>query len=148
MNCPRDNASLVAVRVNGCHLQKCPECEGLWLDQGELEEILKLGAEEVESRLRKCYDQPHEAEVHAEGYMRCPKCPSGRLQKVRYTIIHPVRIERCDECLGFWMDHSELDAIVSEKAELDALDSRTFGEPQQSPGGAKSAGPLSRRSAW
>ena len=43
--CPRDNAQLVAKQVGPVTIDQCPECEGIWLDKGELE-IIAAGKSE------------------------------------------------------------------------------------------------------
>jgi hypothetical protein len=40
--CPRDGATLLARQHNHVTIDQCPQCEGLWLDKGELE-ILAAG---------------------------------------------------------------------------------------------------------
>lgn len=43
--CPRDGTSLVAKESNHVTIDQCPQCEGIWLDKGELE-ILAAGSAE------------------------------------------------------------------------------------------------------
>ena len=51
----------------------------------------------------------------------------GRLQEITFTFTTRVRIDRCDQCLGVWIDAHELDRILGEKVVLDnALASPTF----------------------
>ena len=40
--CPRDGSSLVAKTSGSVTIDVCPQCEGIWLDKGELE-ILAAG---------------------------------------------------------------------------------------------------------
>ena len=42
--CPRCDVALVAKANNGVTIDQCPQCEGIWLDKGELE-ILATGRE-------------------------------------------------------------------------------------------------------
>ncbi|MDB4916890.1 MAG: hypothetical protein JWM95_4534 [Gemmatimonadetes bacterium] len=41
--CPRDGTALVARESNHVTIDECPQCEGIWLDKGELE-ILAAGS--------------------------------------------------------------------------------------------------------
>lgn len=41
MKCPKCGADLETVEQHGVHLDRCPECHGIWLDQGELEEVAR-----------------------------------------------------------------------------------------------------------
>ena len=119
MNCPRDGARLVAASFATMSLEKCPACGGLWLDYEELAQLVDLGWSKVEAYIQECDETDGDPSPSATDYMRCPRCDAGRLQGFHYTFTRPVRIDRCDTCLGFWLDCSELDAILAEKLRLD-----------------------------
>lgn len=38
--CPNDNASMTTVSRNGVEFDMCPTCRGVWLDRGELENLM------------------------------------------------------------------------------------------------------------
>jgi Zn-finger nucleic acid-binding protein len=38
--CPRDGAQLVEVERDGVTIDACPKCRGIWLDRGELEQLI------------------------------------------------------------------------------------------------------------
>lgn len=118
MNCPRDGTHLSNVRIDGVELDRCPNCAGVWLDTGELARVLTLKLSEIEGQFEE-QTAPRGAAGEAVDYMRCPRCPEGRLQRISYTVMHPVSIDRCEQCLGFWLDKSELVSIVGEKKELE-----------------------------
>ncbi len=42
MRCPKCGMDLIAVDYKGIEVDKCSECEGIWLDAGELEAVSKL----------------------------------------------------------------------------------------------------------
>lgn len=42
MKCPRDHAHLQAVIRQGIEIDICPECQGVWLDRGELEKLIEV----------------------------------------------------------------------------------------------------------
>jgi len=119
MKCPRDGAQLSTVRIDGIEPDMCPKCAGVWLDYDELKVVCGLHLTEVEKNLHEGIPVTGYEAGEVEGYMRCPQCPEGRLQQITYIFRLPVRIDRCDQCLGFWVDKTELDAIVSEKKRLD-----------------------------
>ncbi len=54
--------------------------------------------------------------------MRCPRCGVARLQETTVTYRKPTRIDRCECCLGLWLDRDELDATVSEHRYMNAFD--------------------------
>lgn len=64
--CPDDGTHLRAVDAGGIELDLCPHCHGLWLDRGELEDILRrarldAAADEIEDIVEELVD--HAAEV-------------------------------------------------------------------------------------
>ncbi len=42
MKCPKCGMELIAIDYKGIEVDKCSECEGIWLDAGELETVSKL----------------------------------------------------------------------------------------------------------
>jgi hypothetical protein len=42
MRCPKCGMQLVEIDYKGIKIDKCTECNGVWLDQGELEAIVNL----------------------------------------------------------------------------------------------------------
>jgi hypothetical protein len=42
MKCPKCGMELIALDYKGIEVDKCSECEGIWLDAGELEAVSKL----------------------------------------------------------------------------------------------------------
>ncbi len=42
MRCPKCGMELIAINYKGIEVDKCSECEGVWLDAGELEAVSKL----------------------------------------------------------------------------------------------------------
>ncbi len=42
MRCPKCGMELIAIDYKGIEVDKCSECEGIWLDAGELEVVSKL----------------------------------------------------------------------------------------------------------
>ncbi len=42
MRCPKCGMELIEIDYKNIQIDKCSECEGIWLDAGELEEISKL----------------------------------------------------------------------------------------------------------
>jgi Zn-finger nucleic acid-binding protein len=121
MKCPRDGTELSKVHVADIELDKCHQCDGIWYDPKEMERLSKARLPGTEDMLEEKYGDPPPKQGEVEGYMRCPRCKDGRLQGHFYTYTKPVRIDRCDQCFGVWLDKGELDSIVAEKEQLDSL---------------------------
>jgi len=41
LKCPKCGADLETIDQHGVSIDRCPECAGIWLDAGELDEVLK-----------------------------------------------------------------------------------------------------------
>jgi len=41
MRCPKCGLELIAINYKGMEIDKCSECHGVWLDQGEVERVIK-----------------------------------------------------------------------------------------------------------
>ena len=41
MKCPKCGDALQTINRHGVQIEHCPTCQGKWLDQGELERLLK-----------------------------------------------------------------------------------------------------------
>ena len=119
MKCPRDGTTLAKVLLLKMELDKCHKCDGIWFDRGELERLRDSSVEDIEEVLERKYGDPEHEEGTVDAYMRCPRCVDARLQRQHYTYLNPVRIDRCEKCLGIWIDDGELNAIVGEKKALD-----------------------------
>lgn len=121
MKCPKDGALLARVEIAGVEVDKCHKCDGIWCDRGEMERLRDEKIFEVEELLEEKYGNPSFFEGKTAGYMRCPRCVDSRL--VEYTVSYgkPVRIDRCQNCYGVWLDDRELNAIVEEKKQVDKV---------------------------
>ncbi|MBI5641665.1 MAG: zf-TFIIB domain-containing protein [Nitrospirae bacterium] len=42
MRCPKCGMELIEIDYKGIKVDKCSECDGIWLDAGELESVAKL----------------------------------------------------------------------------------------------------------
>ncbi|MDP2279977.1 MAG: zf-TFIIB domain-containing protein [Nitrospirota bacterium] len=42
MRCPKCGMEMIEIDYKGIKIDKCSECEGIWLDAGELEAVAKL----------------------------------------------------------------------------------------------------------
>ena len=41
MRCPKCGAALKEERVDGITVDECPDCHGMWLDEGELQKLAR-----------------------------------------------------------------------------------------------------------
>ncbi len=113
MICPRCNGSLKPKSYRGIEVDACAECEGMWLDFEELDQL----EDTVFSR-----DELKGTTIFATfaSNRACPKCqqPMKRF-KYRY---YDLELEFCEKEHGFWLDKGEekrvLELMKQEKDNL------------------------------
>ncbi len=107
IDCPRCNvqASRRVMEVFGPNIliDICPNCHGIWLDQGELKKIIKN--KKLTDYLTK------EIGTQSKSKLVCPRC--GGLMDLESA--DEVEIDVCLSCNGVWLDRGELDRL-KEKA--------------------------------
>ncbi len=75
-------------------------------------------AKKVEEELKKKMLEDERNSLKELHYMRCPKC-GMQLVEIDYK---GIKIDKCTECNGVWLDHGELEAIVNlEKSVISRL---------------------------
>lgn len=52
MRCPKCGMELIAIDYKSIEVDKCSECEGIWLDSGELEAVSKLEKSGIDKLFR------------------------------------------------------------------------------------------------
>ena len=72
MRCPLCNVPMREVRRRGVKIDVCPECRGVWLDAGEMEQLLSSaeGWEQEDFRARERHDEGREYSQHPYGRER------------------------------------------------------------------------------
>ena len=65
-------------------------------------------AKKVEEELKQKMLEDERNSLKELHYMRCPKC-GMQLVEIDYK---GMKIDKCTECDGVWLDHGELEAIV------------------------------------
>jgi hypothetical protein len=120
---------MITFELEDVEIDHCTGCGGIWLDAGELEELLgdRQQAEEVMNSFepdRACAERPR----------KCPIC-SKRMQKIIAANTKPrLLLDRCRSGDGLWFDRGELRQILAQ-ANLDPdhkvqqLLSEMFGRP-------------------
>lgn len=112
MKCLRCDGVELQIKVRGdgpdvVEIDICPECEGIWLDNKELQKLDDNFFLNVE-------DMPlSEVEATQEDQkLRCPRCEGEPvLDKVHPQDFEDVVIDTCPSCKGFWLDRGELEKV-------------------------------------
>ncbi len=77
-------------------IDACPECHGIWLDRGELRQL--IGDRKLADYLTK------DIGTKTESPLVCPRC--GGLMD--YEHAEDVEVDVCLDCRGVWLDAGEL----------------------------------------
>ena len=92
-------------------LDDCPQCGGIWFDDGELKKLRTIGDElslhSVEGQAKPDKDV---ITTEREGKL-CPIC-NERLTPYRYMYSSDVLLDECDECYGVWVQDGELEKMA------------------------------------
>ncbi|HDS84441.1 MAG TPA: hypothetical protein ENN97_04515 [Phycisphaerales bacterium] len=108
MDCPVCRTPMIVFELDEVETDYCTECQGIWLDAGELE-ILLDDAERTRRLL--CSFQPTDTD---ETLRPCPICRKS-MQKV--LIGHgekTVLTDRCTKSHGLWFDRGELIDVLEQ----------------------------------
>ena len=105
MLCPKCSVPLIVVERNEIELDWCPECEGFWFDENEIEILkYKLG---IDHKIIN----PMEVDIVKtnEKLCKCPKCNSfmGKVE------INGIILDKCMKNHGIWFDKSELSELFN-----------------------------------
>ncbi|MDQ7778619.1 MAG: zf-TFIIB domain-containing protein [Planctomycetota bacterium] len=108
MNCPKCGTKLAKVIVDGVLADRCATCEGIWLDAGELDNLIRKEKKSKDELLAEAKRELCEvAAICIVG--TCPRC-QGKLEQF---IERPamVKLDSCRSCKGIWFDYGELEKI-------------------------------------
>lgn len=105
MRCPREGTPLIATPFLGITIDSCPNCDGTFLDAGELARIHGLAEDVAAGESLEAQDP--------QGAIECPKCASG-METRWFSESRRVMIDRCRTCSGIWLDTAELKRILTE----------------------------------
>ena len=114
MQCPRDRTALSTEKYEGEVLvDRCPSCDGVWLQRGELEAIQESLERDYSKELRGidvvglAYER---ARLARRTDISCPNC-GNPLNAEEYAYCSQIMVERCGKCGGIWLDSGELKAL-------------------------------------
>jgi Zn-finger nucleic acid-binding protein len=113
MKCPRcPQVDLVTESYEGVEIDRCPNCQGTWLDEKELHQIVETHDEKF-SREVITYTLNHACagipKQERDKHLKCPKC-GDEMTALNYNYQSGVIIDRCPKH-GVWLDKNELEQI-------------------------------------
>ena len=99
LNCPRDHAELIVEHEHGIEVDRCPECNGRWLDHHELDQLEATVPSTEEQRLATIEYAARESSLP------CPRCAKP-MRAFNYRA-YDLELDVCEEQHGFWLDAGE-----------------------------------------
>lgn len=100
MKCPRDGTDLVVEQeYHGIEVDRCPTCDGRWLDHDELDQLEATVPSTPEERRATIRYAEHQSE------MDCPKC-GKRMTAFNYRAYN-LELDACEDEHGWWLDAGE-----------------------------------------
>jgi len=98
MNCPRCKVELKVEDYRGIEVDRCPQCQGMWLDYGELDQLEDLVLDQDELKGTIVYSP-------LKGELPCPKCEKP-MQRFSYRA-YDLELDLCEQGHGTWLDAGE-----------------------------------------
>jgi len=104
MDCPRcRKVELASKDYKGIEVDSCPQCKGLWLDQGELDQLEDTVLNEDHLKGTMLFAQ-------RESDILCPKC-QGPMTTFNYRAYN-LPLDFCNGGHGFWLDRGEEERVL------------------------------------
>lgn len=109
MKCPACKETLVILELHEIEVDYCTNCNGIWLDSGELE--LMLENESERARLIQSLEVVMDS---SEKKLKCPLC-KDKMEKVKHQQLNIIT-DKCIHNHGIWFDKGELQELIKSTA--------------------------------
>lgn len=137
LTCPRDGTELIEERHHGIEVDRCPTCNGRWLDHHELDHLEATIAPDEDARRATIEYAKRPSEL------TCPVC-GERMRAFNYRAYN-LEIDTCHQEHGFWLDAGEDGRVRDIMAErVRGLERAASAEESW----ARFLGRVGRRSVW
>ncbi|MBK8947114.1 MAG: zf-TFIIB domain-containing protein [Ignavibacteriae bacterium] len=108
MFCPSCKNPMIVLEFEGIETDYCPNCEGIWLDSGELELFLEDSKDKQE-----LLNSFKPAKEEKENKRRCPIC-NKKMGKTRVSDDKDIVLDECKRGHGLWFDKGEILEVIKE----------------------------------
>ena len=108
MFCPNCKHPMFVLEFEGIETDYCPNCEGIWLDNGELELLLEDSKEKDE-----LLNSFQSAINSKEKKRRCPIC-NKKMDKTFVSNDFDIVLDECKYGHGLWFDKGEILEVIKE----------------------------------
>ena len=102
MKCPKCISPMVKVVFHGIEVDRCTDCQGIWFDRFEKDDLLKV----KHSERIDIGDPKVGREFNRVDCILCPRCGSHTIRMVALEQPH-IHFEHCTVCSGCFLDAGE-----------------------------------------
>jgi Zn-finger nucleic acid-binding protein len=115
MKCPIDGSQLTRQKYeHDIEVDRCPECDGMWLDPRELERIQDTCEIDYSDEIKQIPDLVGAAYAMAlarsKPAVTCPAC-DREMERREHGSCSQVMIDVCPHCRGIWLESGEIGAL-------------------------------------
>ncbi len=111
MDCLKCNSAMKKQTLDGVLIDKCENCQGVWLDANELDKLKYDDGKNREELLREATAEViQEKQRLVTTVGMCPKC---QRKSLKAFIRSGIEIDQCPSCYGIFFDHGELQKIIT-----------------------------------
>jgi Zn-finger nucleic acid-binding protein len=106
---------MAEVELDGVNIDRCGTCGGVWLDDGEADELAKAldpsPADEMQRvKLKLLQEWKTGASDPKPVERSCPRCEE-HMVRVNYKDIPGLQVEKCAKDCGMYLDKGELEKV-------------------------------------
>ncbi|HEU4754096.1 MAG TPA: zf-TFIIB domain-containing protein [Armatimonadota bacterium] len=109
--CPCCEQEMTSARFGPLSLELCLPCGGVWLDYGELPQLVRAGAVPFRKLADRVPPGTRKLVTRRERSERCPVCTVPLLY-TEYPSMPGVALQTCPFCEGFWIESDALRRIA------------------------------------
>lgn len=113
LKCPKDETALSKRTVKSTTLDFCETCGGVYLDKGEIEELIESDVNEKDFNTSNI----ETFKVQPGMKLKCPRCEGKFKRHVRTLKGQKYSIYHCEDCKGLWINHGQYQPIKDKRKE-------------------------------
>lgn len=109
MECPKCTQELFTFEIDGIELEQCKNCEGIWFDKNELDQIKDKADSDLNWMDVELWKHPDKFKLGLNKYT-CPKC-GDKMEVLDYDNTN-IEINYCKSCEGVWLNKGGLQNLI------------------------------------
>jgi Zn-finger nucleic acid-binding protein len=110
MDCPRCSVPLKKLVIDDIELDECPQCVGVWFDQGELDQARNMVDPDLSWWDFDIWSRQEQFRL-APQPIQCPNCRADMFA-FNYAETE-IEVDVCSQCKGVWLDGGEFEKIIA-----------------------------------